>query len=79
MPKAFVGSANNAAKDLQQLLLKYGYFVDVDRIRALLEPQEIRYVRLLTDMNAKIAKLIKDAKVEYFNETVRGVPLLHGL
>jgi hypothetical protein len=47
-------------------------------VRALGDPQEIRYVRLITNANAKIAKMIRDAKTEFFDEQVDKIPLLHG-
>jgi hypothetical protein len=57
---------------------KYGFYEDESRIKQLLSPQEIRYVRIINNANAKVAKKIKDAKVEYFEEKIDGIPLLHG-
>lgn len=67
------------AKQLHELLLSYGYVHDVDRLRTLAEPQEIRYIKLVTNMNVKIAKRIQDAKTEFYEEKKNGIPLLHGV
>jgi cell division protein FtsI/penicillin-binding protein 2 len=74
-----VRSESSAAKYLHQLLLEHGHVYDVDYLRSLMQPQEVRYIRLLTNMNAKIAKMIKDAKNYYYTELAAGVPLLHGI
>ena len=67
-----------SAKTLQKLLQKYGYYRTVDELKVLASSQEIRYVRILKNMNAKIAKMLRDAKREYFDEKVDRIPLLHG-
>ena len=74
-----VTQLNTQARELQQLLQQYGYYYDFSSIKALLEPQEKRYVRIITNMNAKVAKMIRDAKTEYFDDLIEWVPLLHGL
>lgn len=74
-----ISNPTNVAKDLHAILQKYGYSADVDRLRVLSVPQEIRYIRLLTNMNVKIAKQVRDAKTEFYNEKKNGIPLLHGV
>ena len=74
-----VSSKNTALKDIQRILKKYGYYYEDAVIKPLFDVQEIRYVKLLTAMNAKIAKQVKDAKGTYFEEKIDGVPLLHWL
>ena len=78
-PDAAGGGSQQQLRDLQQTLLKYGQIFDIDYLKALRSPQEIRYVKLLSHMNAKIAEMIRETKKAYFQEAVRGVPLLHGL
>ncbi len=67
------------AKELQTLLQKYWYTYDVDSLKVLAVPQEIRYIKLVTNMNVKIAKMIQDAKAEFYSEKTNSIPLLHGV
>jgi cell division protein FtsI/penicillin-binding protein 2 len=79
VPDSLGNASQQAVRNLQQTLLKYGQVFDIDYLKALRTPQEIRYVKLMSHMNAKIAQMIRDTKKAYFQEAVRGVPLLHGL
>ncbi len=72
-----VVNASVHAKKVQSILEKYGFYEDEDRIKALFFPQEKRYVRILTNANTKIAKMIKDAKLDFFDEKTDGIPLFH--
>lgn len=73
--------SNTSARKLAYLLRSYGYPIEESTIERLFTYQEIRYVRLATNMNAKAAKMIKDAKAKYIGSgnSVDGVPLLHGI
>ena len=55
--------------------------ISKQRIRALIQPQEIRYIRIVTWMNSKMARDILDAKSEWYTYWAKTywVPLLHGL
>ncbi len=74
-----VTDRTNAVFLLYSLLKKYWYEVDMDGLKEVLTSQENRYVRIATNMNAKLAKRIKDAKRFSANELVDWIPVYHGL
>lgn len=74
-----VTERTNAGVLLYGLFKKHWYDIDFDTLKNILLPQENRYVRLITNMNAKLAKRIKDAKRDTATELINGIPLLHGL
>lgn len=65
--------------ELKKLFKQYEVVISDEKIRASFKQQEIRYIRLLTNINAKIAKRIKDAKSDTYTEQINGIPLLHWL
>ncbi len=65
--------------ELEKLFKKYEADISTDKIKASFQEQDIRYIRLLTKMNAKITKRIKDAKTDLYDEKVDWIPLLHWL
>lgn len=81
-----VSDISQARKKLQKLLQKYGYHFEASALEALLSPQEKRYVKLVSNMNAKVAKVFKDEKKKRYYDWADGgtgsksydSPLLHG-
>lgn len=73
----------NAVRDavpLRNILMKYGYTVDETNFLKSFAYQENRYVKLISDANPSIAKMIKDLKLKYYQErTADNVPVLHWL
>jgi len=65
--------------ELRKLFREYEVEISEDQIRASFKQQEIRYIRLLTNINAKIAKRIKDAKSDTYDQKYEWIPLLHWL
>lgn len=67
-------------KSLIKLLDKYDFLKDFKDLKKKFVPQENRYVKLVSDVNPYISKLIKDLKLEYYQERNRdNIPILHGL
>ena len=68
------------SQHIYNLFQKYGYTdVSLKMVKNALLPQDIRYIKLLKNINADIAKKIRKLKKDYSNEYVDGVPLLHWL
>lgn len=69
---------DSSVQALQKALQKYGYYRETSKIKALFVSQPIRYVKIMTNMNAKIAKEFRDAKRATYEEKTDRIPLLHG-
>ncbi|HMT01268.1 MAG TPA: hypothetical protein PKC14_02990, partial [Candidatus Absconditabacterales bacterium] len=74
-----VSHIGNATKAIQKILQKYGYELGFKDISNVFYAQENRYVRLISEANPNIIKLVNDLKLQYFNKIKDGIPLLHGL
>lgn len=70
---------DRATTQLENLFASFWIELNQWRIRASMQPQEIRYVKLLDGLNAKLTKKIKDAKNDTAREFYEGTPLLHGI
>ena len=65
---------------LKKLLNKYGYLNNYPDFDKNFYQQEYRYIKLLSNVNPVIAQMIKDLKIEHYNETTKDrIPILHGL
>ena len=62
---------------LSSVIERFWEEIDEDSIRASLQPQDVRYIRLVEDMNAKIAKRIKDWKEDTYEDQYEWIPLMH--
>ncbi|HRX64037.1 MAG TPA: penicillin-binding protein 2 [Candidatus Absconditabacterales bacterium] len=75
-----VGNISRDSEPLKKLLKKYGYlqhYTDFDRNFV---EQENRYVKILSNANPIVAQMVKDLKLEYYQErTLANIPILHGL
>ncbi len=69
----------NATKAIQKILQKYWYELGFKDISNVFYAQENRYVRLISEANPNIIKLVNDLKLQYFNKIKDWIPLLHGL
>ena len=82
-----VGDTNQAVQQLQILFSQYGLSYTQEKIKALLSPQENRYVKLMEWVSSIIATNMISLKKEYQNNSGRtitttgdgAIPLLHGL
>lgn len=72
-----VSDSNEAAKIISHLFKQYWYNYSVDDIKVDLMPQEIRYIKLVSEMNSQLAKEVKDLKKQYYDEKIKWIPLLH--
>jgi cell division protein FtsI/penicillin-binding protein 2 len=68
-----------ALQDTAALFQSHGFGFTVTGLRKLFTPQENRYVRITTNMNAKLAKIVRDAQRTFARELINGVPVYHGL
>jgi hypothetical protein len=57
---------------------RHGYLDDFNSLDKKFLPQENRYVKLLADVNPYISSLIKNLKLEYYQDrNVENIPLFH--
>lgn len=70
---------DNAVWELRELFRYHDEEIESSSIRAAMQEQPIRYIRIMQNINAKIAKRIQDAKAEYFDERIENIPILHWL
>ncbi len=73
----------NVSKDsvpLKNLLKKYTYLDSYTNFDKNFRPQENRYVKLLSKANPIVAQMVKDLKIEYYQERTKdNIPIFHGL
>jgi len=73
----------NVSRDmvkLQTILDKYGYLDDFSNLESKFRPQENKYIKILSDVNPDIAKMVKQLRAEHYQErTEWNIPVLHGL
>ncbi|NOZ44673.1 MAG: hypothetical protein GXP45_06095 [bacterium] len=75
-----IKNISSETKSLIHLLQKYDYLNSFKNIQRKFVPQENRYVKIISDVNPYISKLVKDLKIEYYQDRNRdNIPLLHGL
>lgn len=76
-----ITNEDNTWDQLQNIFRKHGTLLTTNRISALMQPQEIRYIRLSTNINSKIAMRIREAKRNTYTHGIDtyGTPLLHGV
>lgn len=74
-----VPDAQRAAQRVASIFQRHGYAYSADSMRRLFVPQENRYVRIATNMNAKLAKVVRDARRDFAREMINGIPIYHGL
>ena len=75
---AQVGNVSKAISTLSKLLDQYGYLSLFPSLDNFFQPQENRYVKLLSDANPLIAQTINDLKDKYYTVKSRDkIPLLH--
>lgn len=81
-------SPNTSAEILHKIFAAEGIPYSKQRFLALMNPQEIRYIRIATWMNSKIARRIKDAKRNWYATYLQElkdwvdnyrIPLMHGI
>jgi cell division protein FtsI/penicillin-binding protein 2 len=75
-----ISNPDARASELWRLLRSYNMDIDNARIRWAMRPQEIRYIKLLDWLNAKLTKRILDAKFATNSERYWSdrIPLMHG-
>ncbi len=74
------GDIEQKSQQIYNLFQKYWYTnVSQEAIKNALLPQDIRYIKLLKNINADIARKIRNLKKEYAGEYINGIPLLHWL
>lgn len=65
---------------LKKLLTKYGYLTHYTNFDKNFYQQEYRYIKLLSNVNPVVAQMVKDLKLEHYNETTKDkIPILHWL
>ena len=73
----------NVSRDsapLKKLLKKYGYLKNYTDFDKNFRKQENRYVKLLSNVNPMIAQMVKDLKINYYQERTKdNIPIFHGL
>jgi hypothetical protein len=63
---------------LKKLLTKYGYLTHYTNFDKNFYQQEYRYIKLLSNVNPVVAQMVKDLKLEHYNETTKDkIPILH--
>jgi len=70
---------DDSVKEVKSLFKQYDEPIESSSIRAAMQEQPVRYIRIMQNINAKIAKRIKDAKTEFFEEKIDNIPILHWL
>lgn len=79
IPDKVYNTSRDSAK-LKSLLKKYGYLDSYPNIDSYFQKQEYRYIKLLSNVNAVVAQMVKDLKNQYYSEkTPDNVPILHWL
>jgi cell division protein FtsI/penicillin-binding protein 2 len=68
-----------ASQQVAAFFQQYGYSFTNVWLRPLFLPQENRYVRITTNMNAKLAKIVRDARREFARDTINAIPVFHGI
>lgn len=74
-----ITSPESAIQILYDVFQSWGETISKQRLKALMQPQEIRYIRITTWMNSKIAKRILEAKSNWYDYwlSTYWVPLFH--
>lgn len=70
---------DESIKELRRVFKDYDINLEASSARAAMQEQPIRYIRIMQNINAKIAKRIKDSKTQYFEERINNIPILHWL
>ncbi|HPC34800.1 MAG TPA: hypothetical protein PLP73_03970, partial [Candidatus Absconditabacterales bacterium] len=75
-----ISSVSREGASLKKLLTKYGYLTHYTNFDKNFYQQEYRYIKLLSNVNPVVAQMVKDLKLEHYNETTKDkIPILHGL
>lgn len=74
-------SQDTAIETLYAIFQSWWEAISRQRLKALMQPQEIRYIRITTWMNSKVAKRILEEKSEWYRYwlTKYWIPLFHGV
>lgn len=72
-----VWNIKESSRELLSMMRFYWYSHTEEDLKLLMSPRKIRYVKLISNVNSEIAKIIKDLKVEYYEDTIERIPLLH--
>ncbi|HKL43929.1 MAG TPA: penicillin-binding protein 2 [Candidatus Absconditabacterales bacterium] len=75
-----ISNVSRESIPLINLLKKYSYFRSYTNFEKNFYEQENRYVKLLSNANPVVAQMVKNLKLEYYQERTKdNVPILHGL
>lgn len=72
-----VQNIEETTNKIYEILNNSSYSMNKEDIKISLVPKENRYVIIISDVNWKIAKELKEMKSKYFSEKYEWVPLLH--
>lgn len=72
-----VTSIDDSTRAILDVFSKYWYAYTFNDIKTNLLAKEIRYTKIISEMNSQLAKEIKDLKKDYYTEKYDSVPLLH--
>ncbi len=75
-----VWNVSRDSEPLKKLLKKYSYLDSYTNFDRNFSPQENRYVKLLSNTNPIVAQMVKDLKIEYYQERTKdNIPIFHWL
>lgn len=74
-----VEDINNASRNIYEIFSNNWYNYPLESIYQSLQERQIRYVRIVDNMNSKLASRVHELKEEYSDDTTNWVPLLHWL
>jgi len=73
-----ISNVSRESIPLINLLKKYSYFRSYTNFEKNFYEQENRYVKLLSNANPVVAQMVKNLKLEYYQERTKdNVPILH--